>query len=378
MSKVRFLGLDVHADTIAVAIAEPKGEVRSIGVIPNRIESIRKMVNKLGPVSQLRACYEAGPTGYVLYWQLTQLGVACEVVAPSLIPTKPGDRVKTDRRDAEKLARSYRAGDLTPVWIPDAAHEALRDLVRTREDAKQDQQRARQRLGKFLLRHGFKPPSDIKKYWTQKHMTWLKTHVHFEQPAQEAAFQDYVYEVDRAAERIQRLDKSIDDAIRVAPTQIRAIVESLQALRGIAQLAAVTIVSELGSLSRFTSPRQLMSYSGLVSSEHSSGNRILRGGITKAGNAHLRRIVVESSWCYRHRPNICGFLLKRQKALQLDPDIKAIAWKAQWRLHKRYKHLEARGKNKPQIVTAIGRELLGFIWAIAVKTEAGLKTQPAA
>jgi transposase len=377
MSKVRFIGLDVHADTIAVAVAEPNGEVRSIGVIPNRLESVRKMIHKLGPVHQLRACYEAGPTGYVLYWQLTQLGVSCEVVAPTLIPSKPGDRVKTDRRDAEKLARCYRAGDLTPVWVPDAPHEALRDLVRAREDAKQDQQRARQRLGKFLLRHGCKPPLTIKKNWTQKYMEWLKAHVHFDQPALEATLQDYLYEVDRAAERIQRLDKAIDEAIRVAPSEIRNVVESLQALRGIAQLAAVTIVSELGSLSRFNSPRQLMGYSGLVSSEYSSGNRVVRGKITKTGNAHLRRIVVEGSWCYQHRPNICGYLLKRQKALQLDPEIKAIAWKAQCRLHKRYKHLAARGKNKPQIVTAIGRELLGFIWAIAVKTEAGLKTQPA-
>jgi transposase len=335
------------------------------------------MVHKLGPVHQLRACYEAGPTGYVLYWQLTQLGVTCEVVAPTLIPRKPGDRVKTDRRDAEKLARCYRAGDLTPVWVPNAAHEALRDLVRAREDAKQDQQRARQRLGKFLLRHGCKPPLTIKKNWTQKYMVWLKAHVHFDQPALEATLQDYVYEVDRSAERIQRLDKAIDEAIRMAPPEIRTVVESLQALRGIAQLAAVTIVSELGSLSRFTSPRQLMGYSGLVSSEHSSGNRVVRGRITKTGNAHLRRIVVESSWSYQHRPNIAGYLLKRQKALQLDPEIKAIAWKAQCRLHKRYKHLTARGKNKPQIVTAIGRELLGFIWAVAVKTEAGLKTQPA-
>jgi transposase len=378
MSKVRFIGLDVHADTIAVAIAEPNGEVRSIGMIPNRLESVRKMIYKLGPVHQLRACYEAGPTGYVLYWQLTQLGVACEVIAPTLIPRKPGDRVKTDRRDAEKLARCYRAGDLTVVWVPDAAHEALRDLVRAREDAKQDQQRARQRLGKFLLRHGWKPPETIKKNWTQKHMEWLKAHVHFEQPALEATLSDYVYEVDRAVERIQRLDKAIDEAIRVAPTEIRTVVEALQALRGIAQLAAVSIVSELGSLSRFATPRQLMGYSGLVSSEHSSGNRTVRGKITKTGNAHLRRIVVESAWCYQHRPNICGFLLKRQKALQLDPEIKAIAWKAQCRLHKRYKDLAARGKNKPQIVTAIGRELLGFIWAVAIKTEAGLKTQPAA
>ncbi|HEX2521957.1 MAG TPA: IS110 family transposase [Terriglobia bacterium] len=378
MSKVRFLGLDVHAHTMAIAVAEPNGEVRSVGVIPNRFEAVRKIVRKLGPVQQLRACYEAGPTGYVLYWQLTQLGVACEVVAPSLVPTKPGDRVKTDRRDAEKLARSYRGGDLTPVWIPDPAHEALRDLVRAREDAKQDQQRARQRLGKFLLRHGWQPPATIKKNWTHKHLDWLRREVHFDQPALQATLLDYIYEVDHAAERIQRLEKAIEDAIRTAPPEIRAVVESLQALRGIAQIAAVSLVSELGSLSRFTQPRQLMGYSGLVSSEHSSGNRILRGGITKAGNAHLRRVVIEAAWAYQHRPNLCGFLLKRQKALQLDPEIKAIAWKAQWRLHKRYQHLAVRGNNKPQIVTALGRELLGFIWAIAVKTETGLKTQPLA
>src|ERR1043166_7408874 len=190
MSKIRFIGLDVHADTIAVAVAEPDGEVRPLGVIPNRLESVRKMVAKLGPVNQLKACYEAGPTGYVLYWELTGVGVPCEVVAPSLVPVKAGDRVKTDRRDAAKLARSYRAGDLTPVWVPHAAHEALRDLVRTREDAREDQQRARQRLGKYLLRHGCQPPPDIKKNWTQKHMDWIKRQVRFDQPASQAAFLD--------------------------------------------------------------------------------------------------------------------------------------------------------------------------------------------
>jgi transposase len=167
MSKIRFVGLDVHADTIAVAVAEADGEVRPLGVIPNRLESIRKLVTKLGPVKNLKACYEAGPTGYVLYWQLTTLGVACEVIAPSLVPVKAGDRVKTDRRDAVKLARCYRAGDLTPVWVPDADHEALRDLARAREDARQDQLRARHRLGKFLLRHGCRPPEDVKKAWTR-------------------------------------------------------------------------------------------------------------------------------------------------------------------------------------------------------------------
>jgi len=375
MSKVRFIGLDVHADTIAASVAEPDGEVRPLGIIPNRLESVRKMVAKLGPVNQLKACYEAGPTGYVLYWQLTALGVPCQVVAPSLVPVKAGDRVKTDRRDAAKLARSYRAGDLTPVWVPDAAHEALRDLVRAREDAKQDQQRARQRLGKFLLRHGLCPPDTVKKSWTQKYLTWIKEQVHFEQPALEATLLDYVHEVDHMAERIERLEKSIDEAIEKAPQEMRAVIAALQALRGVAKITAVSIVAEVGSLSRFEKPRQLMGYSGLVSSEFSSGNRIQRGGITKTGNAHLRRVIVEAAWAYQRRPWVGGALLKRQQGL--DQEIKDLAWKAQWRLHHRYNKLAARGKNKNQIVTAIGRELLGFIWAIGVRTEARASTRVA-
>jgi transposase len=368
MSKIRFLGLDVHADTIAASVAEPDGEIRPLGVIPNRLESVRKMVAKLGPANQLKACYEAGPTGYVLYWQLTALGVTCEVVAPSLVPIKAGDKVKTDRRDAAKLARSYRAGDLTAVWVPDAAHEALRDLVRAREDAKQDQHRARHRLSKFLLRHGRRPPQDVKKSWTLKYLTWIKEQVHFDQPALEATLSDYVHEVDHMAERIERLEKAIDIAIEKAPAEMRAVIEALQALRGVAKITAVSIVAEVGSLSRFEKPRQLMGYSGLVSSEFSSGNRIQRGHITKTGNAHLRRVIMEAAWAYQHRPWVGGALLKRQQGL--EPDIKEIAWKAQWRLHTRYQKLSARGKNKNQIVTAVGRELLGFIWAIAVRTEA--------
>ena len=191
MSKIRFVGLDVHAETIAVAIAEPNGEVRSIGTIPNRPESIRKLIGKLRPANQLRVCYEAGPTGYILYWQLTALGVDCQVVAPGLVPTKAGDRIKTDRRDAEKLARCHRSGDLTAVWVPDEAHEALRDLIRAREAGKTDQQRARQRLGKFLLRQGRQPATKITP-WTAKHMEWIKRQVHFEQPALEATLLDYV------------------------------------------------------------------------------------------------------------------------------------------------------------------------------------------
>ena len=289
------------------------------------------------------------------------------MVAPTLIPTQAGDRVKTDRRDAEKLARYYRSGNLTPVWVPDAAHEALRDLVRAREDAKQDQLRAKHRLSKFLLRHGVRPPETVKKAWTQKYMVWMKDHVRFDQPALEATLRDYMHEVDHAAERIQRLEKGIDDAVSQAPEAIRSVITALQALRGVAQMTAVSIVSELGTFSRFKTPRQLMGYSGLVSSEYSSGNRIQRGRITKAGNAHLRRVIVEAAWAYRHKPWVGGALLKRQQGL--DQDLKDIAWKAQWRLSTRYRKLSARGKNKPQVITALARELLGFVWAIAVLTE---------
>ena len=312
MSNVRFIGLDVHAETIAVAVAEPDGEVRSLGVIPNRPESIRKLVKKLGPLEQLRVCYEAGPTGYVVYWELTALGVTCEVVAPTLVPTKAGDRVKTDRRDALKLARSYRAGDLTAVWVPDAAHEALRDLVRAREAAKKDQLRARHRLGKFLLRHGRRPATALRA-WTQAHLTWVKT-VHFEHAAQEATLLDYLHEVEHMADRIERLERAIDEAVKTAPAPMRAVIEALQALRGIALVSAVTIVAEVGDLSRFAKPRQLMGYSGAVASEHSSGERTRRGGITKTGNAHLRRIVIEAAWAYRHRDGDRTGIMRRSCA----------------------------------------------------------------
>jgi transposase len=375
MNKVRFVGLDVHAETIAVAVAEADGELRSVGVIPNRPESIRRLVKKLGPPEQLRVCYEAGPTGYVVYWQLTALGVACEVVAPTLVPVKAGDRVKTDRRDALKLARSYRAGDLTAVWVPDAAHEALRDLVRAREAAKKDQLRARHRLGKFLLRRGQRPPI-VMKAWTQQHLKWVKT-MHFAHAAQEATFLDYLHEVEHVAERIERLDGAIDDAVKNAPERMRAVIEALQALRGIAQVSAVTIVAEVGELSRFATPRQLMGYSGAVASENTTGERIRRGGITKTGNAHLRRVVIEAAWAYRHRPGIGATLRKRQKTVR--PEVKEIAWKAQHRLHARYRHLTGKGKCKQEVVTAVGRELLGFIWAIGVNVEAhGHNAQSAA
>ena len=326
MSKIRFVGLDVHAETIAVAVAESEGEIRSLGVIPNHAEWIRRLVKKLGPVEQLRAGYEAGPTGYVAYWQLTALSVKCEVVAPTLVPGKAGDRAKTDRRDAEKLARSYRSGDLTPVWVPDAGHEALRDLVRAREAAKKDPLHARNRLSKFLLRHGWQRPTGMKA-WTKRHMTWIKGKVHFEHLAQEITLLDYVHEVDHVAARIARLERALDEVVKSVPAEMQAVIEALQALRGIAQVSALTILSELVTISRFQAPRQLMGYSGLVASEQSSGERSWRGGITRTGNAHLRRVVIEAAWAYRHRPLVGGVLHRRQE--KLSTEVKEIAWKAQ-------------------------------------------------
>lgn len=362
----RFVGLDVHAETITVAVADGTGgEVRELGTIPNRVESIRKLVKKLAPMKGLRCCYEAGPTGYVLYWQLTRMGVECAVVAPTLIPVRPGDRVKTDRRDARKLARLYRSGELTPVWVPDQAHEALRDLVRAREAAKRDQTRARHRLSKFLLRHDRRPGRKLTA-WTVKYLEWVRS-VRFEYEALNATLLDYLSEVDRQAERVVRLERAIDAAIEQMPAEMKAVVAGLQALRGVKKLSAVSVVAELGPLSRFDRPRQLMGYSGAVSRESSSGQHVCRGSITKTGNAHLRRIVGEAAWSYLHRPRVGPVLRKRQAGV--SDEVKAIAWKAQHRLHDRYFRLVGRGKHKNKAATAIARELLGFIWAIGVQVE---------
>lgn len=373
--KLRFLGMDVHAETIAVAIAEPDGEVRSLGTIANREDSIRKFIKKLGSPEQLRACYEAGPTGFVLYWQLAQLGVECAVIAPTLVPKKPGDRVKTDRRDALKLARSHRSGDLTAVWVPDGASEALRDLVRQREAAKQDQLRARHRLTKFLLRTGQRPPLGPKA-WTERYMRWL-AQVRYTQPAQEVTRLDCMNEVEHMSLRVKRLEEAILEVVKQAPQAMQELIRGLQALRGVAHISAVTIASELGNIStRFESARKLMGYCGVFPSEDSSGKRKRQGDITKCGNAHLRRIVVESAWCYRHLPRVGEKLRKRHEGV--PPAITEIAWKAQNRLHKRYRKLSMAGKDQRKVMTAVARELLGFIWAIAIKAEAGCRQPMAA
>jgi transposase len=365
----RYLGIDVHANSLAIAVAEAgrRGEVRSLGVLPNSTVAVRRLVAKLGGPKGLRACYEAGPCGYALYWELTRMGVACEVVAPTLIPVKAGDRVKTDRRDAEKLARCYRSGDLTAVWVPDEQHEALRDLVRAREAAKKDQLRARPRLSKLLLRHGQRPPVKTVT-WGSKYMEWVRG-LRFEQKPLQMTLVDYLTEVDHAAARIERLEKSITEAVEAAPPKFREVVSALQALRGVALLTATTATVEVGAFARFHTPRQLMAYAGIVPSEHSSGGpgHARRGGITKTGNAHLRRVLVEASWTYRHRPALGRKVRQRQK--NQSARVVEIAWKAQHRLHSRFVRLASRSKPGQVAVTAVARELLAFMWAIAAPIE---------
>lgn len=368
MAKItRFVGMDVHAETIAVALAEGR-DVRSLGTIPNRPEAVAKLIKKLGDPATLGVCYEAGPTGYVLYWQLTRLGVHCDVIAPSLVPKMAGDRIKTDRRDAEKLARSYRSGDLSPVWVPDAEHESLRDLVRAREAAKEDELRARHRLSKYLLRYG-KRPGEGCRAWTAAWWQWVRG-LKMPHAEQNTTLLDHIMEVDHQAQRIERLEGAIDRAIQDAPAHLKAIVDALQSLRGVAKLTAITLATEFGTFRRFERAGEVMSYTGLVPSERSSGAKSRRGAITKTGNTHLRRVLVESAWHYRHRPHLC----LRQRRLQktLPPKVAAIAWRAQERLHRRYWLLSNASKPAGKIVTAIARELVGFVWAIATEVESQL------
>ena len=366
MKRMRHVGLDVHAETIAVAVAEPDGRVRELGVIRNRPEAVRKLVAKLGPAAQLRMCYEAGPTGYPLYWHLAALGVHCDVIAPSLVPTKPGDRVKTDRRDAARLARCYRAGDLTAIWVPDAATEALRDLVRAREVAKQDQLRARHRVSKFLLRHGHHPPEQMRA-WSARHAAWLAG-LCFAQPTLQVVFEDYRGQLALLADRVARLEHAIAAALPTLAPEQQALVGALAALRGVKTVCATTLVCELGTLRRFAGARQLMGYAGLVPREHSSGSAVHRGAITKTGNAHLRRVLVEAAWAYRHRPSLASAALRQRQRDQPLPVV-AVATRAQRRLCARYQRLTQQGKPPLAVATTIARELLGFIWAIGQLVE---------
>jgi transposase len=357
----KYVGLDTHADTIAVSVAEAcGGKPRYYGEIANRPASVARLVKKLsGDGEVMSFCYEAGPCGYGLYRQITDLGHACDVVAPSLIPTKPGDRVKTDRRDANQLSRLQRAGELTPVWVPGPEQEAVRDLTRAREDLKSMERRAKQRLGAFLLRQGKVYKAGERK-WTQRYFRWLEG-VRFDFPVQQIVFQEYVDTVTHLQGRVEALEVEMERAL--SGWSLASVVEALMALRGIDLVSAMTLMAELGDVTRFDSPRQLMAYLGLVPSENSSGRRRRRGAITKTGNGHARRTLVESAWSYRFPARKTAHLQRRAK--KTSEAVQAIAWKAQKRLCGRYRHLMERGKLKVQVCVAVARELAGFIWAIA-------------
>jgi transposase len=363
-----FVGLDVHKATVSVGIAEDGrgGEIRSIGTVGNDAGQISKLADRLSKGGrQLHFCYEAGPCGYGLHRQLTGLGHDCIVVAPSLIPMKAGDRVKTDRRDAVMLAKLHRAGELTAVWVPDDAHEAMRDLVRARATSRQVLSKARQHLQGFLLRHG--RVYSGKKGWTRMYRRWLAT-VRFDHPAQQIVLQDYIDAVTDAEERVQRLTGQIEAL--VPQWSMAPLVRAFQAMRGVALINAVTVVAEVGDFSRFANPRQLMAYLGLVPSEHSSGTKVRRGGITKAGSTLARRSLVEGAWTYRFPARVSNTLKGRIEPL--PKPIRDIAWKAQVRLCARYRRLSAAGKLRTVVTTAIAREMVGFLWAIAREVNLGV------
>jgi transposase len=357
-----FIGLDVHKETIAVAVALPgRDEPQYRGEIAHEPKEIQKWLNRLSVEfdgALLLFCYEAGPCGYGLYRQISEAGHACQVVAPSLIPKKPGERIKTDRRDALKLARLLRAGDLTAVWVPDVEQEAMRDLTRARDDMKGQERKARQQLNAFVLRHGHHWPRG-KTRWTAAYFNWLES-IRFEQPWLQIVLQEYIDAVKAATQRVTDLT---DELLRALPRwSLAPVVDALVAMRGIDKLAATVLLAELGDISRFDSPKQLMAYLGLVPSEHSSGGRRRQGAITLTGNSHARRMLVESAWSYRF-PARQTMHLKR-KAQHASAQAKAIAWRAQKRLCGRYRQLSQAGKNIKLVCVAIARELVGFIWDI--------------
>jgi transposase len=355
-----FVAFDTSKSRNSVAIAEAgrTGEIRFLGEIDNTPVATARLAKKLAAkYERLTFCYEAGPTGYGLYRQIKDLGHECIVVAPSLIPRKPGDRVKTNRRDALSLARQLRAGDLTAVWVPDARHEAMRDLTRAREAAVEDLRSKRQQVSAFLLRLGRHYLG--KKTWTKAHMNWL-TSQKLEHTEQRIAFEEMLLGVRQAQERIGRLE----DAIRAAVPDwsLVEVVTALMAMRGIDLVSATAFLAEIGDLSRFRTPRELMAYLGLVPSEHSTGNTVQRGPITKAGNRRARRILTECSWSYRHPPRVGK--KKQEKVAAAPQAVREIAWKAQHRLAGRYRALIRKGKKPVVAITAIARELAGFIWAV--------------
>lgn len=364
MQKINtFVGLDVHKNSITVALAEDgrKAEVRQYGVIGGGLDDVDRLVKKLSSQDkELHFVYEAGPCGYDLYRHLTKLGFDCAVVSSAHTPKSPADRIKTDGRDANTLARLHRSGELTYVFVPREDDEAMRDLSRAREDAVKAGRVARQQLSGLLLRLGFRYRGEN---WTKRHYTWLADQK-MPTPAQQLVFQEYINAINEATERENRIIKQIQELLpswRMAP-----VVLALQALRGIRLIAATTTVAELGDLTRFEHPRQLMAYLGLVPSEHSSGDNRRQGPITKSGNTHVRRILVEAGHAYSYPARVSQALLKRQEGL--GQEVLDIAWKCQVRLCAKFRRLRARGKNHNTIVTAVARELSAFMWAIAKQT----------
>jgi transposase len=360
-SSTLYIGMDVHKESIAVAYVgqEHHAEVSYLGAIGTRQCDIDQLIRKMQSKSKhLVFVYEAGPCGYWLYRYLTKKGHACWVVAPSLIPKKAGDRVKTNRRDAIQLARLMRSGDLTPVYVPQVADEAIRDLSRAREDALRDLKTAKHRLKAFLLRHDIRYTGQAT--WGPAHLRWL-SEVVCPTPAQQIVFQEYVRAVTEHSERLGRLEQELQDCVQT--WRLRPVVDALQALRGVQFTVAVTIVAELGDLTRFDKPSQLMSYLGLTPSEYSTGDHRHQGAITKTGNAHARRALIEGAWAYRYPAKVSRHLQLRLE--KVPKAIQEISWKAQVRLCKRYRQLSARGKHANRVVVAIARELSAFMWAIA-------------
>lgn len=359
MYSTTYVGLDVHKVSISVAVAyDGQEKAESLAKIPNDSYSVKKLVSQLEKSGrQLVFCYEAGPCGYGLYRQITNLGHTCIVAAPSLIPRRPGQKVKTDRKDAEGLAHWLRAGELPSVWVPDQEHEAFRDLLRARKMAKEDLHQQRQRLLKMLLRLGLHCQY---RNWSSGHDQWLRS-LKLDNPGQQFVLCELIHAMDECQQRLTRLEKAAEHFSESSP--LDPVIKALQALRGIAFITAATIVAEAGDLNRFETADQIMSYAGVTPTEHSSGDRSSRGQITRAGNAHLRFVVVEAAWHYRHRPAIGPSSRKRQETI--SEEIKQISWKAQCRLNGKYHRMIAKGKPPGVAVTAVARELLGFIWAVA-------------
>jgi transposase len=356
-----FVAFDTSKLRNAVAIADSGrgGEVRFLGEIENTGAATAKLVRKLAAkYERLMFCYEAGPTGYGLHRQIESLGYECVVVAPSLIPKRPGDRVKTDRRDAVSLVKLLRADELTAVWVPDRGHEAMRDLTRARETAVMDLRSKRQQVSAFLLRQG-RPYPEKRKTWTKAHMGWLASQK-FDYAEQRLVFEEMMLATRQEQERLERLEQAIRAA--VPDWSLAEVVTALMAMRGMDLISATTFLAEIGDLSRFRTPHELMAYLGLVPSEESSGETIKRGPITKAGNRRARRMLVECSWSYQHPPRVGR--AKQQKVDAAPMAVREIAWKAQCRLHRRYRALIRRGKPKTVAITAVARELAGFIWAV--------------